>query len=186
MRPGDVVLAVDDHQIRDDIDLTSYLARQQPGQRVRLTIWRSGREQVLTATLGEFPHEASVAAAPASTGRDTAAAVLGFTVEPVTPELADLVRSPKPQGVVIRAVMSDGPAAGLLVGMDACRAARSRNQLAVGEPCGMLLLSINGHAVNSPEDVARIAADLKPGTAVALRLYDSSLGEMVQNYRLAK
>ncbi len=190
MLPGDVVLAVDDHQIRNDIDLTGTLARLQPNQRVRLTIWRDRAERVIDATLGEFERTAAAARppspAPTAVAPTDSTHGLGFTVEARTPEALAFIGGAPSEGVVIKEVDRQGPAAGRLVGMDACRAASAARQLAPGARCGMALLSINGQRVGSPADVARIVASLTRGTPVALRLFDSAIGLMVENYRLAQ
>ena len=185
MQAGDVVLAIDDHQIRDDIDLTGYLARLQPNQSIRMTIWRNRAERVLDATLGEFPHGPVVARVDPPARADETHG-LGFTVEPVTDEVVASVGAPSRVGVAIRYVDPAGAAYGVVVGMEACRAARATNRLGSNERCGMIVLSINGERVSSAEDVARIASTLRPGTAVALRLFDSAIGVMVQNYRVGQ
>ena len=45
MKLGDVVVAVDGEPIKDGTDLTTTLARHQPGERVNLTIYRKGQKQ---------------------------------------------------------------------------------------------------------------------------------------------
>jgi S1-C subfamily serine protease len=49
----------------------------------------------------------------------------------------------------------------------------------------MVLLSMNGQKIDTPEEFSRIAATIKPGTAVALRVWDGrqGLGDAVVNYR---
>jgi S1-C subfamily serine protease len=178
--PGDVVLAVNDHEIRDDTDLIGSLARLQPGQKVRLTVWRDRRERAVEATLGEFAHADPIASAPALVRNDSTAG-LGFTVEPVSAALLARIHATAFEGVVVKWVDPQGPVAGWFVGMDACRDPRARLQ--EGQSCGTLLLAINGEKVSSPGDVDRIAKALKPGAAVSLRLFDATSGIRVHNFR---
>jgi len=53
---GDVITAIDGHQISNFEALTSYLLRStKPGQQVSLTILRDGKQQDVAVTLGERP-----------------------------------------------------------------------------------------------------------------------------------
>jgi serine protease Do len=171
IKPGDVVLAVDDHPIRNDIDLTSYLALQQPDQRVNFTIWRNRAQIRIPVQLGEFEHgESSAHAAPppsTTTGP-------GFSVSKLTPEIATQLGYRGTAGVLIASSDPTTP----VNSTARCQALR-----APPGQCGDILLAINGQPVNTPEDFARIQPTIKAGTAVALRLFSPGIGEMVQNYR---
>jgi 2-alkenal reductase len=52
IRPGDVVTKVNDQQIDPEHPLPTIMLRYRPGDRVRLTVLRDGREQVVEITLG--------------------------------------------------------------------------------------------------------------------------------------
>lgn len=52
IRPGDVVTKVNDQPIDPEHPLPTIMLRYRPGDRVRLTIFREGREQTLEVTLG--------------------------------------------------------------------------------------------------------------------------------------
>ena len=55
---GDVLVAIDEQQLRTSRDLTMYLDTQtEVGQRVKLTLVRNGEEVVIEATLGERPQD---------------------------------------------------------------------------------------------------------------------------------
>ncbi|HSJ14720.1 MAG TPA: trypsin-like peptidase domain-containing protein [Longimicrobiales bacterium] len=160
LRAGDVVLAIDAQPIRNRIDFTERLARRQPGDRVQLTVWRDRAERQVAVRLGEFERaEPATAVAPADTVR--APQRLGFTARGLRPE--ESARSAG-RGVAIASVERLGPLAGQV-------------------RAGTVLLSINGQAVDSVEDVVRLARRVEPGRAVSLRLLDAELGEMVVNYR---
>lgn len=173
LKAGDVVLAVDAHQIRNDIDLTSYLALQQPDQRVNFVVWRNRTEIRVPVQLGEFPHgESSAHAAPPL--RTTSGT--GFSVSKLTPEISRRIGYKGTAGVLVADVETGSSASAAVVPWVRC------NGAPIGA-CGDVLLAINGQTVDSPEDFARIQATIKAGTAVALRLFSATVGEMVQNYR---
>ncbi|MEP6894517.1 MAG: trypsin-like peptidase domain-containing protein [Chloroflexota bacterium] len=52
---GDVITAIDGTAVADFNDLQAYLQNAKPGQQVKLSILREGKEQTLTATLAEHP-----------------------------------------------------------------------------------------------------------------------------------
>jgi serine protease Do len=160
LRAGDVVLAIDGEAVRDRTDFMERLARRQPGDRVRLAIWRERAQREVTVRLGEFEREAAAPAA-APEGDVTAPQRLGFTVRALRPEES---RRSDGRGVAIAGVAPTGPLVGQV---------RS----------GSVLLSINGEPVGTPADVTRLARWLAPGSAVSLRVLDQELGEMVVNYR---
>jgi S1-C subfamily serine protease len=55
---GDVLVAIDEQQLRSARELTRYLDTQtEVGQRVTLTLIRDGEEVVIEATLGEWPQD---------------------------------------------------------------------------------------------------------------------------------
>jgi len=56
LRPGDVIVAIDDARIETVEDLFSELRQRKPGSRVRLTIMRDGRQQEATVTLADRPN----------------------------------------------------------------------------------------------------------------------------------
>ena len=55
LRPGDVIVAIDDARIETVEDLFAELRQHKPGSQVRLTIIRGGRRQEVTVTLVDRP-----------------------------------------------------------------------------------------------------------------------------------
>jgi S1-C subfamily serine protease len=51
--PGDVITALDGVTVKDFDDLLAQLERRQPGDSVRLTLWRAGRTREQSVVLGE-------------------------------------------------------------------------------------------------------------------------------------
>jgi len=56
LRPGDVIVAIDDARIETVEDLFAELRQHKPGSQVRLTIIRGGRRQEVTVTLVDRPN----------------------------------------------------------------------------------------------------------------------------------
>ncbi len=52
---NDIITAVDGERIDEDHPLANRIARKKPGDRVRLTVLRQGKERTLDVALGEFP-----------------------------------------------------------------------------------------------------------------------------------
>ncbi len=58
VRPGDIIVAIDEMPVRSFEDLISYLIEEtQPGDQVVLEVLRNGRERTIQVTLGERPRE---------------------------------------------------------------------------------------------------------------------------------
>lgn len=114
LRSGDVVLAVDGLDVADSSALIRRIGRYQPEDRVKLTVWRDGRERTVKVQLDERPDELAeraprrVAPAPKP---PPPLNDLGFRVEPSTQSRADDEPS---DGLVVTWVDPSGPAAGRL------------------------------------------------------------------------
>jgi serine protease Do len=168
LRPGDVVLSIDGREIRDATDLTTTLARRQPGEQLDFTIWRDGRQGRARVRLGEFPRPDRQPAATAGTTRPSER--IGFSVMAVTADEAGRLGLPREAGVIIDEVENYGPAAGRI-------SPRASNQ-------PQMLRSINGRAVRTEAEFEAAVRGLSPGDAVSLRVLDRQLGEMVVNFRV--
>ena len=115
LKQGDVILALNGQSVNDSNQLRNRVGGTMPGTEVTLSVLRDNREQQLKATLGEL----SVAAAGGGRGEGdgngaapTVGGKLGVRVEPVTPEVAaQLELRSGTQGLVVREVNADGPAA---------------------------------------------------------------------------
>ena len=113
LRTSDVITAIDGHPVDDPNDLRNRVAGDTPNSQVKLSIIRDGREQQVNAKLGELTAE-SAKSERSSGGSGNAAGDqrLGVSVEPLTSDLAGQLGLPKgTQGVVVRGLEPDGPAA---------------------------------------------------------------------------
>lgn len=57
VRENDIITEVDGERVDEDHPLANRIARKKPGDRVRLTVLRQGKEKKIEVTLGEFPAE---------------------------------------------------------------------------------------------------------------------------------
>lgn len=102
LKQGDIITAVDGRDVHSSSDLRNYIAMTPPGQKVKLDILRNGKEKEISVKLGELPSEEE--ALPSDKAKK-----LGFTVEKMTPDLADKYDYPKgTAGVVVTSVNYSG------------------------------------------------------------------------------
>jgi serine protease Do len=85
LKQGDVILSFNGKPIEDPNELPRLVGATKPGEKVRLEVWRGGKRQQLTATVGEFPAETTAAKKP-SDSKATASSDLGLAVEELPPE----------------------------------------------------------------------------------------------------
>ena len=163
LRMGDVVLSVNGTAVQDHGDLITRLAELRPNQEVTFGIVRDGRSQNVQVTLGEFPRPDAVDEPQAAPPPEPAEQVLGFTVAELTPQYAQRAGYRGEGGVIVASDPQGGAATAVTR--------------------GMIILSINGRRVRNPDDVREIAAGIRPGSPVALTVYDGELGEVLRTYR---
>jgi Do/DeqQ family serine protease len=98
---GDVITALNGAPVKDSNVLRNEIAELQPGAEAKLTVIREGKEQVLTAKLGELP--SGNRRAPGDRGSQGAGS-FGLSVEPLTAQRARELGVEARTGVVIAAV----------------------------------------------------------------------------------
>jgi serine protease Do len=114
---GDVILAVNGHDIIKMRDLPLVVAEIPPGQSVEVTVWRQNREITLRPVIGEMPHASETAdlgqhdveaqKSPINLGA-------GLKLAPLTPSQRQRLRIPGGiNGVVVTAIADDSPLARL-------------------------------------------------------------------------
>jgi serine protease Do len=164
LRPYDLILAVDEEDVRTNDALIQTIAAREPGSVARLRFLRDGQERTAHVKLSERPGADAEAGAlttppaPASS-RDNGERTIGISVGDLTDLLSRRLRLPSGvDGVVVSHVDPFGPAeeAGVLR--------------------GSVLMEINRQPVATPADYRRILASARPGDVLALYLFQPSSG----------
>jgi serine protease Do len=139
LKQGDVILAFNGSAVDEMRDLPRLVADAAPDSKATLGVWRNGRTVSLTATLGELPENAKIAAVETGKQDEPAAeaAALGMHFEPLTDRLRrELHVAKEVRGVVVTRV-DNGSAA--------------ENG---GVSDGDIVVAINQEPVNTPQQAA--------------------------------
>lgn len=104
LKTGDIIIEYNGTKITNLRQLQRLVASTPPGKEAEIKVIRNKKEIVLTVKIGEMPSEDEVLAEELSLR-------YGFSVQELTPELAEKLRVPKAEGVLVSSVEAGGPAA---------------------------------------------------------------------------
>ncbi len=148
---GDIILAINDHEVKSSEDLSQITAQVPPGGKLKLTILRKGQRMNLAAVSGTRPSETALngksgddEAGSATPGAAAATPVLGMklqTVDAATRQQFNLAANA--HGVVVTAI------------------ATTSDAVHEGLRPGYVIERAGDHAVSSPADVRAAVADAK-------------------------
>jgi serine protease Do len=110
IKPGDVVLKLDGEAIQRSIELSSRVAGMKPGSTAKLEVWREGKPQSLSVSIGEAPSQ-QVAAADTA---DLSGARLGVAVRALSDE--EQRQAKVDGGVLVEQVSGAAAKAGIRAG----------------------------------------------------------------------
>jgi serine protease Do len=144
IKPGDVILRVDDQVIDQTSALSQYVAQRKPGESSTIVVWRGGRDRKFDVRITELEEPRSMRAGASDT-RDRHGR-LGLAVQPLTPE--EKKAADTDSGV--RVVSADGPAA------------------AAGVRPGDIVLAVNSQRIRNAEDLRKQVASIDDGEVAAL------------------
>lgn len=113
IRSGDVIVAFNGKEIRDEHDLPQAVASMTPGKTVDMRLLRDGKEMTIAVTITEMEGEVAKPAGGHELSKN-----LGLTVQDITPEIAQRLEIENTKGVVVTGVEDGSPAedAGFNVG----------------------------------------------------------------------
>jgi Do/DeqQ family serine protease len=150
IRQGDVILAVGNNEINDQGGLNFRVGTRAPGDTVAVTLIRDGREQQVNARVQPLPGEVNLDAAVVI----REGAMAGAQVLALNPAIADrLLGDPFAEGVIVGGL--------------------ARNSIAArqGFRRGDIIVSVNGQAVDTAQDLAQ----LRRGAQVVIQRGGQSL-----------
>jgi serine protease Do len=146
LKPGDVVLAVNDKPVEQSSDLSNAVAAIKPGSDAELKVWRSGKERDFEVRVAQLEEPESRTAGARQTQKSEEGMRLGLVVRPLTPEEKQMTETEG--SIVVEDVEGSAARAGL-------------------QP-GDIILAVNDHSVRSVQDLRAEAKKLKGGDAAAL------------------
>jgi serine protease Do len=163
VKPGDVILAVNDRPVEVSSELPTVIARMKPGTDAQLTVWRGGKEQRLPVKLDALDEpEMKNASLKGGKGRSVdQASQLGLSVRPLDQQERAQVET---EGNLVVDQVS-GPA------------------LAAGVQQGDIILAVNGKKVKTIADL--LAAAKTNSKTVALLIQRGDSGQIFVPLRLS-
>jgi len=105
IRTGDVIVAFNGKEIRDEHDLPQAVASTKPGKTVDVRLLREGKEMTIAVTIAEMEGEPGKPAGAHDLSKN-----LGLTVQDLTPEIAQRFGIENTKGVVVTGVADGSPA----------------------------------------------------------------------------
>jgi serine protease Do len=106
LQRGDVIIKFDGEKVKQMSALPAMVAQTPVGKEVEVVAIRKGRERQFTVVIAELEEEA-LAAAPIAPETEEA---FGFSVQELTPELAEALSLEGEKGVVVSGIKGGGPA----------------------------------------------------------------------------
>jgi serine protease Do len=102
LKKGDVIVKLNGQAESDSNDLRNTISQMAPGTQVKLDIWRDGKVQPFTVTLGELPKDKETAE---SSDENSSGEIQGIDVQDLTPEISQQLNLPSgTHGVVVTSV----------------------------------------------------------------------------------
>lgn len=150
IQTGDIILEVEGVSIETSSDLPPAVGKLRPGKEGHFVVLRDGQRKDLQVTVGERPESPRISGRSPEDREPAAAGRLGLEVEPLSSSLKE--RWSVEAGVQVVSVTDEGPAA------------------QAGIRRGDVLVSVAGQVVESPRQLAELAADLPANQSIAVRL----------------
>ena len=152
LKAGDIIVRINDKNIKDTSDLLRTVAQIAPGEKANVTVWRDGKEKVVGLVLGERGNANATMDRPGSQGQGKM--LLGLQLRAVGSDDAKALGMSKAEGLLITGVERGKPAA------------------EAGLVSGDVILSANLVPVNSVADLQKvIKEDAEKKGAVMLRVF---------------
>lgn len=111
IKAGDVIISIDDEAMLDSDQLLRKVALVNPGTKIKVGLWRDGKEMVLDVVVSERDSQQSLSQKGMESEKGTASAKLGITVRPITATDVSRFKLTSSNGLIITEVDAEGLAA---------------------------------------------------------------------------
>ena len=153
LKVGDVVTGINGKAITSSTAMLGYIGDTKPGTQIRITYYRDGKQSEISLTVGE--RDEAMAAFQKSID------VLGVTVGKVSEETMDELGLRPGEGVEVKGV-------------------NRRSPLAATIPAGVVILSVNGKKIGTPNDFAEAVQAASKTGLIRMIIRDSEADKSVQ------
>jgi len=151
IQAGDVIVRIDEYEIKQAHDLPIRVANHKPGDQVKVEIIRDGKPMTIPVVVEAMPEDQVAQGGRKQGGKQKAAH--GLSLKKLTPEVAESLRIRAKQGVVVQQIMRGSPA------------------FRAGIEPGDVIVKVNGRVVTTPESFDKYAKVLTDGVALRV-LFD--------------
>lgn len=160
---GDIIVAVDGKEIKDNRDLIRIISTTKPGTIVKIDLYREGKKKSVEVKLGDRSEGLKQGKIEDEKEKDDeTSAKLGITVEELTPRNRYYYRIPDEiEGVLVKSVDPKS------------------NAFSKGIREGNVITEINGQPISSISDYKKAVSKIKPGESVSIYITDGNIGRYV-------
>ncbi len=166
IEPGDIILEFDGKEINEKSRLSRVVGETEVGKKVKVKLWRKGKEVPVEVALGEFETSTDGIATESKDKKDTASPqetteVLGLKVSKITGPLSQQFKIKEDMtGAVVVGITGDSPAASIL------------------RP-GDVITEVNQTDIKSPDELVKAVEEAKKLKRQNITFLISRAGEMV-------
>lgn len=166
IEPGDIIIEFDGREINEKSRLSRVVGETEVGKKVKVKLWRKGKEVSVDVALGEFETSTESITPETKDKKDSAnqneaTEILGLKVSKITGPLSQQFKIKEDMtGAVVIAVTGDSPAATIL------------------RP-GDVITEVNQTDIKSPEELVKAIEDAKKLKRKNITFLISRAGEMV-------
>ena len=144
LKPGDVILKFDGQEVKQWQDLPLIVANTDVGKKVKIVVFREGKEATLDLTVSELKDNASDAA-----GAKADAEALGLNLSEITTEMRSRHKLGEQEGLFVSGVEAGSPAA------------------EADFQAGDVVFEVNGRAIRKSDDYRAALKGKKAGEALS-------------------
>ncbi len=166
IEPGDIILEFDGKEINEKSRLSRVVGETEVGKKVKVKLWRKGKEVPVEVALGEFETSTDGIATESKDKKDAASPqetteVLGLKVSKITGPLSQQFKIKEDMtGAVVVGITGDSPAASIL------------------RP-GDVITEVNQTDIKSPDELVKAVEEAKKLKRQNITFLISRAGEMV-------